>query len=129
VKVDEVKLRAVMAMVQILSPQLKTPVNAENRTKLINWAVDNFNSLKLLFGEPLIFDYDAMEKGFLDAAKKQEELQDQEAEQSDLKEPRQPRPFAMLDDVSTIIKDISSEREKRMKVIQDRRNARTRNLR
>jgi hypothetical protein len=129
VKVDEVKLRAVMAMVQIISPQLKMEVNAENRATLVKWAVDNFNSLKLLFGEPLLLDYDAMEQGFAELAQQQAEMQDDEMGSKDLKEPRQPRPFAMLDDIEDRVKNISDERQKRIKLLTDIRRDRSRNLR
>ncbi len=113
VRLDEVKMRAVMAMVQIISPQLKTEGNAENRATLVQWAVENFNNLKLLFGDPLFLDYDEMEKGFKEMAQRAAEMQEAEQE-DDLDEPRQPRPFAMLDAMSASIKDLTAERERRL---------------
>jgi hypothetical protein len=56
VKVDEVRLRAVVAWVQTLMPT----IDPENKARLIEWAVDNFNSLKFLFDVPLNLDYEAM---------------------------------------------------------------------
>jgi hypothetical protein len=57
IKVDEVRLRAVIAMLEMLIPQMATPELAENKASLIQWGVDNFNSLKLLFDSPLLLDY------------------------------------------------------------------------
>ena len=54
VKVDEVKLRAVIAWVQVLLPEL----DQENKARIIEWATDNFNSLKFLFDQPLELDYE-----------------------------------------------------------------------
>jgi len=123
VGVDEVKLRAVMAMVQILSPLLKMEINAENKTELIKWAVDNFNNLKLLFGDPLNLDYDAMTTGFVEVAKQQEESFQAGLEESteEENEPRQPRPFAMLDDLSASVTKLADIRNKRLKGIKDSR--------
>lgn len=56
VKVDEVKLKAVIAMVQVLMPAL----DPDNKALLIQWAQDNFNELKLLFGSTLDLDFDAL---------------------------------------------------------------------
>lgn len=52
VKVDDVKLRATIAMVQVLGPLL----DPTNRATLVEWAAENFNDLKLLFTEPLILN-------------------------------------------------------------------------
>lgn len=56
VKVDEVRLRAVMAWVQMMLPQS----DPDNKARLIEWAVDNFNSLKFLFDSPLVLDYEEL---------------------------------------------------------------------
>jgi hypothetical protein len=56
VKVDEVRLRAVVAWVQTLMPT----IDPENKARLIEWAVDNFNSLKFLFDVPLQLDYEEL---------------------------------------------------------------------
>lgn len=56
VQVDDVKLKAVIAMVQVLLPA----IDPENRAKVIEWACDNFNALKLLFDTPLELDFDAL---------------------------------------------------------------------
>jgi hypothetical protein len=69
VKVDEVKLRAVVSWVQTLLPI----VDPENKARLIEWAVDNFNALQFLFDSPLVLDYDAI-------AQNAQEQQDQQKE-------------------------------------------------
>lgn len=56
VKVDEVKLKAVIAWVEVLLPNLPQDQKAE----VIKWANDQFNELKLLFGSTLQLDYEAI---------------------------------------------------------------------
>lgn len=54
---EDVKLKAVIAMLEVLMPA----VDPANKAVLIRWAADNFNDLKLLFPAPLALDYDALE--------------------------------------------------------------------
>jgi hypothetical protein len=56
VKVDDVKLKAAIAMVEVLLPA----VDPENKATLIQWAADNFNELKMMFTAPLLLDYEAL---------------------------------------------------------------------
>jgi hypothetical protein len=56
VKVEDVKLRAIIALVEILLPVCL----GENRAALIQWAADNFNELELMFGAPLVLDYEEL---------------------------------------------------------------------
>lgn len=56
IKVDDVRLKAVIAMLEVLLPNL----DPENRTTAIAWAADNFNELKLMFQSPLFLDLDAL---------------------------------------------------------------------
>jgi hypothetical protein len=56
VKVDEVRLRAVLAWLQLMLPQS----DPDNKARMIEWAVDNFNSLKFLFDTPLVLDYEEL---------------------------------------------------------------------
>lgn len=58
IKVDDVKLKAIIAMLQVLLPEC----DPENRATAIQWAADNFNALKLLFSEPLFLDYEALKE-------------------------------------------------------------------
>jgi hypothetical protein len=58
VKVDDVKLKAVIAMLEVLMPAMD-PVN---KATAIAWAQDNFNELKLLFQNPLMLDFDVLQK-------------------------------------------------------------------
>ena len=55
IKVDDVKLKAIIAFVEVLAPML----DPENKAMLIDWAVDNLNEMKLLFGSKFAFDSDA----------------------------------------------------------------------
>ena len=56
VKVDEIRLEAIVALVEALIPQL----DQGNKATLIQWAADNFNELELLFSDPLELDYEAI---------------------------------------------------------------------
>lgn len=56
VKVDDVKLRAVIAAVEILLPA----IDPENKARVVAWLCDSFNELKMLFGNPLHLDLDAL---------------------------------------------------------------------
>ncbi len=56
IKVDDVKLKAVIAMLEALLPNL----DPENKTSAILWACDNFNELKLMFQSPLVLDAEAL---------------------------------------------------------------------
>ncbi len=55
-KADKVKLDAVIALVTLLMPSM----DPENKGALIQWAADNFNDLKMLFGAKLDLDIDAL---------------------------------------------------------------------
>lgn len=54
VKTDDVKLKAIIATLEVLLDQLD-PVN---KASLINWACDNINSNKTMFTNPLEFNLD-----------------------------------------------------------------------
>lgn len=56
IKVDDVKLKAVLTMLDTLLPYC----DPDNKALLITWACDNFNELKLMFGSELILDAEAM---------------------------------------------------------------------
>jgi len=67
-KAEDVKLKAIIAMLEILLPQL----DPENMALTIQWAAENFNDLKLLFTSPLILDYDSLSQ-FMEERKKQQD--------------------------------------------------------
>lgn len=56
VKVDDVKLKAIIAFVQVLMPDL----DPENKAALVQWAADNLNEMEFLFSNPLVLDTDAL---------------------------------------------------------------------
>ena len=93
-KAEDVRLKAILALVEILMPAL----DPENKAAVIEWCCDNFNALKLLFSSPLVLDFD--------------QLIDYAAEQADSaaaasaalgeagpKEPAEPEPFSAKDAV------------------------------
>jgi len=89
IKVDDVKLRAVIALMEVLMPNM----DDENKIILIQWGCEQFNELKLLFQSPLILDPDAM-RSFLE--EKAEQLKEaQKAGNAAASEtPKPPKPFA-----------------------------------
>lgn len=56
VKVDDVKLKAIIAFVQVLMPEL----DPENKATVIQWACDNLNEMEFLFSNPLMIDAKAI---------------------------------------------------------------------
>ena len=55
-KADDVKLKGVVAMLEVLLPN----VDPENRATVIDWAASNFNECKTLIQHPLTLDLDAL---------------------------------------------------------------------
>lgn len=80
VKVEDVKLKAVIAAFEVLGPAL----DPDNKATMIGWVADAINENKLMFPDPLIFDLDALRE-FVPP-------QDQA-----LLEPKAPKPFAATD--------------------------------
>jgi hypothetical protein len=56
VKTDDVKLRAIVAVVEAFAPLM----DPENKARLMAWASDNIADTRLLFGVPLTLDLDAL---------------------------------------------------------------------
>ena len=55
-KIEDVRQKAVMSMMEILLPQMD-PVN---RARVIEWAIETSSENKLLFPQPLVLDYEAL---------------------------------------------------------------------
>ena len=60
VKVDDVKLRAMISVVQLLMPRLK----GEQFALAVEWLAYNINDMKLLFSNPLVLDYKMLAEDF-----------------------------------------------------------------
>lgn len=58
VKTDDVKLKGIIAYVEVLAPEL----DPENKARLIEWAQDNLNENKMMFQTPLALDFEALAK-------------------------------------------------------------------
>lgn len=56
VKVDDVKLKAAIAIVEAFAPLL----DPENKAVVLEWVADNLNDMKFLFTSPLELDYQAI---------------------------------------------------------------------
>jgi hypothetical protein len=70
VKVDDVKMRAAISIYQILEYSM----DAENKTRLIQWLCDAITNNQLLYSSPLNFDY----KTLIAQLKKDAEMQEQQ---------------------------------------------------
>jgi hypothetical protein len=81
VKVDDVKLKAIIAIIEVLLPA----IDPENKARLIQWAQDNINDFELLFGSPMELDIEAI------AAYQPQALG------GDLEEPKPEAPFSSKD--------------------------------
>ena len=80
VKSDDVKLKGIIATIEVLGPML----DPENKATLVGWAQDNINENKLMFQTPLVLDLEAL-------AEYEPPIAEGMAGQS---EPRPPRPFS-----------------------------------
>jgi hypothetical protein len=78
VKTDDVKLKAIIAVIEVLGPM----IDPENKATLVEWAQDNMNENKLMFQTPLALDIQA--------------LAEYEPPQP-MQEPSEPKPFAAND--------------------------------
>jgi len=56
IKVEDIRLKAIVSLLQVLLQTMDGP----NRAKLIQWAAENFNDMKMMFQTPLILDYEAL---------------------------------------------------------------------
>lgn len=90
-KVEDVKLKAVVAMVEVLLPEM----DPENKARVLQWACDNFNEFKLLFGTPLELDTDALADFF-----EEQKSNQQNVLESQLQEPKPQAPFSSKDSIS-----------------------------
>jgi len=78
VKTDDVKLKAIIATIEVFGPMM----DPENKATLIGWAQDNINENKMMFQSPLLLDLQA--------------LAEYEPPQP-AQEPSEPKPFAAND--------------------------------
>ena len=72
VRVHDVKLRALVAVLQALAPELPR----DQMAKVIEWVADNINEMRIMFGNPLELDY--TEIADFDPKEQSEELEDGE---------------------------------------------------
>lgn len=71
IKKEEVKLEAVVAILEVLLPVL----DAENRATLIQWAADCFGENKRLFPHELDLDWEALEEHQIEQEEQQDQMQ------------------------------------------------------
>lgn len=81
VKTDDVKLKAIIATVEVFGPMM----DPENKATLLEWAADNINENKLMFQDPLVLDFDAL-RDYVPPAPP-----------APPQEPNEPKPFAAQD--------------------------------
>lgn len=103
IKVDDVRLKAIIATLQVLLPEL----DPESRVMLIQSALTNINTMKLLFPEPFRVDSDAL----LEYTKSMPMAGEGEGD----KEPQSPPPFSIrdsLEDLSGAVARLPARRER-----------------
>jgi hypothetical protein len=83
IKVDDVKLKAMLALVEIFLPEM----DPDNKATLLSWAADSINQIARLFPETLILDYEALAAYVPPVAALGEDA-------GGAKEPGEPKPFA-----------------------------------
>jgi hypothetical protein len=76
VKLDDVKLKAVIALIQVFEPIL----DSINKLALYQWAQDNINSNKIMFTAPLEFDYEALSEHLDEMEEQQADMQQSQME-------------------------------------------------
>lgn len=86
VKVDEIKLKSVIATVQVFGPELQ---DQTNKAALLSWAQDNLNSNEAMFKTPLDLDFEAIASYEPQPAAEPEE-------------PGEPKPFSAADGIGTL---------------------------
>jgi hypothetical protein len=96
IQVEDVKFKATIALLEVFLPMM----DPENRVRIIEWACDQFNASKLLFGASYLdVDTDAMQE----YAEQQQEMKEEQMSQggeggggeegdSGPKEPKPPKP-------------------------------------
>jgi hypothetical protein len=97
IKVEDVKIKGLLAALEVLMPAL----DPENKATLIQWAVENFNELKLLFPSPVLLDYE----GLRDYVPPEPMAAPQE--------PAEPKPFAASDALSAAVARLPERRPQR----------------
>jgi hypothetical protein len=96
VKVSDVKLKSIIAMVQVLVPEM----DPANKATVMAWAQDNVNEIESMFTVPLVLDMEALEKHAEEQKDQQDQAQQAEmqggedGEGGGLEEPPPPKPFA-----------------------------------
>jgi hypothetical protein len=89
IKVDAVKLESMIAQVQVLLPVL----DPDNKAALVEYLVDNFNSLKRLFPNPLVIDGEALLAFLVSQKDRQETNEDKQLEAKSESGPSPDRKF------------------------------------
>lgn len=56
VGVDDVKLKAMIAIIEVLMPV----ADPDNKASIVQWLCDNINNMKFLFSSPLLLDFEAL---------------------------------------------------------------------
>lgn len=100
ISVEDVKLKAIIALVEVLLPVL----DAENRAALIDWAQECFNEIKMLFPSPLMLDIEKLrahseELDELDKETRKSQSQPEGGEEQLVKPPP---PFSARDSAQSI---------------------------
>jgi hypothetical protein len=83
IKVEDTKLKAVIAAAEVLLPMM----DPDNKAQLISWVADCFNENKMLFPTPLLLDIEALRDYIPPTAENMSGA-------TELEEPSEPKPFS-----------------------------------
>jgi hypothetical protein len=86
VKTEDVQLKAVVALAEILLPE----ADPETKAKVVAWVADNVNARENLFAGHLDIDEETL-KGYYEETK---DLEAEQAQELANGKPREPRPFS-----------------------------------
>jgi len=94
VKVEDVKLKAIVAVMEVMTPL----VDPTNKAEVMRWASDNLSEMKLMFSTPLMLEFDEL-LAFLQKQQQASEeaasqLAQQDTQQAETPTSR-PKPFAV----------------------------------
>jgi len=102
IKVDEVKLKSIVEVVEILAPL----IDPANRITLIQWACDNVNEFQHIISATLDLDYDILEQYELEKA--ENGATDDVGVEGE--EPKPPSPNSRVDSVVRLIQSRRNDR-------------------
>lgn len=102
VKADDVKLKAILAALEIFGPMM----DPENKATLVGWAQDNMNENKIMFQTPLLLNLEEL----AEYVPPQQVM----AEEGEGEEPAPPKPLGKIDSVPAGLPGLTGRKLRKM---------------